>query len=261
MTVTGIDVDGVFNLRDLGGFATADGGRTRSGLVIRADGLHRTDGAGRDRLVERGLRTVIDLRTSEELEREGRFDHADVAFHHVPVIDSLDEAAGADRAEALAAGEDLLLTSYLGWLHERGGAFARALDLVADSVEAGAPVAYHCTAGKDRTGVITALILSRAGVGDDDITADYGRSAPVVTHLMEWYARNSDDAQRQAMMDRVGDANVRAAMMGAEPTTMAAVLAHLRTEWGGVAPYLDHIGADGAATRIAAVLAEPTDGA
>jgi protein tyrosine/serine phosphatase len=77
-----------FNFRDLGGYETLSGHRVRWGAVFRSDALHRMTGADLELALGLGLRTVIDLRSSAELEEEGRFAHADdAAFHHLPVFE------------------------------------------------------------------------------------------------------------------------------------------------------------------------------
>ncbi|MEM8923401.1 MAG: tyrosine-protein phosphatase [Actinomycetota bacterium] len=254
-TLASADVVGVFNLRDLGGFETGAGGTTRSGLVHRADGLHRTDAAGRSLLVARGLDTVIDLRTMEELDGDGRFDHPEVTYHHLPIIDTLDPFGDDVDPDA-----NVLLLSYLGWLAENGKAFAAVLEVVAGAVDDERPVVFHCTAGKDRTGLTAALILAAVGLDGDAIAADYARSAAAMPRLREWYtakAEAGDDSPMQQMR-RAMSANQQAIMMGAEPATMLAVLDHLGADRGGVDTYLAEIGAAESMARIKAGLA-PSD--
>ena len=250
-TLASVSVDGVFNLRDLGGHATESGRVVRQGLILRADGLHRADEAGRVTLATRGLRTVVDLRTSDELTGDGRFEHPDVQFRHIPIIDSLEEV-NSDGLEAEPVG-DVLLERYQDWLAGSAQSFASALTAIAASVDEGRTVAFHCTAGKDRTGVLAALILGGLGVGDDVIVADYARSEGVAEHLREWYGKRADREMMERMRASMS-ANMQVAMMGAQPATMAALLAHLRANWGGVEAYVTSIGADDALKRIAAAL-------
>ena len=86
-----VPLEAGFNFRDLGGHETADGRRVRSGVLYRADTLHRLTAADLDVLRGLGLRTVIDLRTRAELERFGRAGLADdeVAHHHLPMVDEV----------------------------------------------------------------------------------------------------------------------------------------------------------------------------
>src|SRR5690606_32034702 len=116
-------------------------------------------------------RTVIDLRTEDEIAR-GRFpiDQHPVDWHHLPVIKRIwsddDLVAGASAAE-------FLRDRYLDMIVEGGGSLARAVELISD----GHPALFHCAAGKDRTGVLAAVILGLLDVPDEEIAGDYHQSA------------------------------------------------------------------------------------
>lgn len=170
----------VFNVRDLGGLPTVDGRVVRRGQVYRADGVHRLQGEDLTAAVALGLRTVIDLRTDEEVAR-GRFPHEQypVAFHHLPVLRRIwsddDLVAGGSPAE-------FLRDRYLDMLVHGGDSIARAVELVAE----GAPALFHCAAGKDRTGVVAAVILGLLDVSHDEIAADYHASAAAMAAFVDW---------------------------------------------------------------------------
>jgi protein-tyrosine phosphatase len=170
----------VFNVRDLGGLPTVDGRVVRRGQVYRADGVHRLQGEDLTAAVALGLRTVIDLRTDEEVAR-GRFPHEQypVAFHHLPVLRRIwsddDLVAGGSAAE-------FLRDRYLDMLVHGGDSIARAVELVAE----GAPALFHCAAGKDRTGVVAAVILGLLDVSHDEIAADYHASAAAMAAFVDW---------------------------------------------------------------------------
>ena len=171
----------MFNLRDLGGYATRDGATTRWGRVFRSDGLHRTDDAGGEVVIGLGIRRVIDLRTAGERDREGVFSHALVEPLHVPLIDrTWNMKELGDGGEA-----DFLLAGYLHMAHVNGSRVGEVIGLVAS--HASEPILFHCAAGKDRTGIIAALLLALAGVDDETIAEDFALSEPAMAAMTEWY--------------------------------------------------------------------------
>src|SRR3954462_1103731 len=178
-----IDLDGAVNARDLGGLEVAGGGRTASGVLLRADNLQDLSARDVARLVgELDLRVVIDLRTREEVAlegpgppaREGRGDtrprslfpesgeHTDVAVD--AILPWQGRPLRGDPDETVA------VRSYLGYLRDRPDSIIGALRDVAFGD--GAAV-VHCAAGKDRTGVVCALALAAVGVSREAIVADY----------------------------------------------------------------------------------------
>jgi protein-tyrosine phosphatase len=177
-----------FNFRDLGGYETLSGHRVRWGAVFRSDALHRMTGADLELALGLGLRTVIDLRSSAELEEEGRFAHADdAAFHHLPVFeqnalpfkpfepDDPEPPPGVDYAAMALTGRESI---------------AAALKVIAEGEHA---VVFHCAAGKDRTGIVAALVLSSLGVPDESITADYHLSEQAVATSRVWAEVNAPE--------------------------------------------------------------------
>jgi protein-tyrosine phosphatase len=183
-----IPVRGSFNLRDLGGLPTP-AGAVRRGAVYRSDypGFALTDP---DALAALGLRTVVDLRRSNEIE-----------FESVPWADS----GVAHVVCALSAGrESSWHAKYQGYLTHRPDTVVDAIRAVIGS--AGRPVLFHCAAGKDRTGVVAALLLDLLGVEDALIVADYVLTDRVVVDILarlrtagpyaEMLADSTDEDQR-----------------------------------------------------------------
>ncbi|MCX4094082.1 tyrosine-protein phosphatase [Nocardia sp. alder85J] len=158
-----IPVDGTYNFRDVAGIPAGDG-RIRPGVLYRSDALHELTDAGRDLLRQLRIGTVIDLRTVSERDREpSLLDGLDAVRHHAPIFES--------TADAVPTGPDLSLTEVYDFIvDERGPQLAHAIGLIA---AAGGPAVVHCTAGKDRTGLVIALTLAAVGVTDADIVADY----------------------------------------------------------------------------------------
>lgn len=170
----------VFNVRDLGGLPIAAGGTVRRGRVFRADGVHRLAGDDLEAARALGLRTVIDLRTDDEVAR-GRFpveDHP-VDWHHLPVLRRI---WSDDELVAGASAGEFLQERYLDMLVHGGDALARAVEVIAG----GHPVLFHCAAGKDRTGVLAAIVLGLLGVSHDEVAADYHASAAAMAGFIDW---------------------------------------------------------------------------
>lgn len=166
------------NFRDLGGYRTIDGRWVRMGMLFRSDQLNLLSDIDLDRISATGIRTVADLRTSYEREREPDRIPAN-AKHHV-----FDMAAAQDPAPfmaALARGEsrEAMLGVYRQF--PSSAATAAALNgLLSTAIQIDTPILFHCTAGKDRTGWASAVLLSLLGVPRDTVIADYLASAKLL---------------------------------------------------------------------------------
>lgn len=147
----------------------------RSGVAIRADDLSTVGVADAAELVDAGLSTIIDLRTAGEVEITGRGPLADypVAYHHLPLMTSIGEGMPQDGPFAIDHVQ-------MGEMYARMVESAASRTATAVTVIALAPgaTAFHCAAGRDRTGVLAALLLLALGASDDDIVADYSRTDP-----------------------------------------------------------------------------------
>ncbi len=165
-----VDVDGCVNFRDAGGWRTVDGGEVRRGRLYRSDDPIRITPDGRRAVDRLGLAMVVDLRQQTQFSRTPGFvDRARTS--HVPLVDQVvdhTDPPPLDTARDMA-------NLYAGMLDESRHQVGRVLDVVADHVERG-PVLVHCAFGKDRAGLITAIIHAAIGVRPDDIVADYVRS-------------------------------------------------------------------------------------
>lgn len=221
---------GAYNIRDLGGYALRGGGSTQWRRLLRADGLHRLAEADARRLAAHGVATVIDLRRQAELDAApnpfAAFDG--VAYHHVSLFDRLDPLA-------LAGSANLLHDLYCLALRERGDAFAEVLRLIANAPDG--IVLFHCTAGKDRTGLIAALLLLIAGADEATIIEDYAMTGALIAPMLENLIREAEL--------RGDDVDAFRPLLACTPETMAATLAELEAVHGGVESYLASIGIDG----------------
>ncbi|MRG60045.1 protein-tyrosine-phosphatase [Agromyces sp. CFH 90414] len=173
-TPAAIELSAPANLRDLGGIPI-DGGVLRSGLAIRADDLALVTEADAAALVAGGLTAVIDLRTGDEAAMTGRGPLAalPVAYHHLPLMASI--GAGMPRGELPAFDHVSMGEMYAAMVERAAPHLVGALAVIALSP---GTTAFHCSAGRDRTGVLAAALLLALGADDDAIVADYARTGP-----------------------------------------------------------------------------------
>jgi protein-tyrosine phosphatase len=175
-------LEGLLNVRDLGGLTTPDGRRVRSGQVVRSDNLRGLSDAGAVVLVrEVRPRLVLDLRTEHECAREGRgLAGVDgVRYVNVPL-----QPKAALTPEQVAEGlATSLYEDYVLQVRDNGSQLLEALELLAsDDV---LPAVVHCTAGKDRTGVLVALLLDLLGVEREQVVADYAETTANMPGILE----------------------------------------------------------------------------
>jgi protein-tyrosine phosphatase len=217
---------GVYNLRDLGGYTAINGQQTRWHRIFRADGLHNLSVDGQQALVNAGLRTVIDLRSERELsEHADVFANSDtVQYVHI----SLFENVGGTPSDLPRD----LTTLYLHALDNYQPTFKAVMDTIADHADAG--ILIHCTAGKDRTGLISALLLGLTDVDETDIVTDYALSAK---YLAPYFDARRAEAERSG-----DDLTSYEPLFLSEPKSMQAVLDHLKTTYNGIPGYLSTIG-------------------
>ncbi|RZU64591.1 protein-tyrosine phosphatase [Microterricola gilva] len=242
---TRIPVPGTFNFRDVGGYATPDG-FVRSGKLFRSDGLSKLGSAGKAEMTRLGVRTVIDLRDDFEAEvMPDDLAGLDVEAVRLPVF----EGSGASQGVAGVSLEAL----YEKILGQHSDVVVAALREIA-STDNG--VLVHCTAGKDRTGIVVALALLVAGVDRSVVLADYARSQ---TNLDgEWL-----DGMLALMAAHGVEATpeLRVLMGGSPPEALDGALRFIEDAHGSVTQYLLDSGMslnDLAALRSA--LVEPSAG-
>ena len=220
-----LPVKGTYNVRDLGGYVTPEG-ETQWRRILRADGLHRLDEEGMGALVEAGVATVIDLRHPGELASQPNPFNANpaVRYHNVSLFDSL--------APTPKPGQDLLLELYILALDTRQEALAQVLTLIAEAPEG--TVLYHCTAGKDRTGVVSALLLAVAGVEAALIVEDYALTAKMIAPMIEEMTAHA--AAQGANVDHFRP------LLASDPSTMIETIAYIEKTHGSAVAYLEKTG-------------------
>lgn len=226
MRERGVDFADVYNFRDLGGY------RTHSGQTVTWHRLYRSDDLGRlrdrdmDHFANLGIRTVVDLRRPNEVQELGRIPESDgVAYHHVHLAHPQWPSQGfTDTAERTK----FVVERYREMSLAAGAGIGEALRLIADANAA--PLVFHCIAGKDRTGVVSALTLSLLGVDDETIADDYALSEEAEPQAWAYYARIRPDVVRPAHI------------VVSPREAMLAFLAELRAGHGSVEAYTRTVG-------------------
>lgn len=218
---------GTYNLRDTGGYCTLDGHTTRWRTFLRSDSLHRLPRMARTTLLSYGVRTVVDLRRSDELHVAPNVfaSSSDVAYHHVSLL--------ADTPPDRTSAPRPLLDVYHMILDTRQEQLRQALATLA--APGGFPAIVHCTAGKDRTGLIVALVLGLAGVPAATIVEDYAISAQYLVgpFLEETRQRVAQNGIPWAWF---------APQIICPPEFMQATLQYLDERHGGITAYVRSIG-------------------
>ncbi len=236
---------GLVNFRDAGGHGIDAGRRMRPGRLFRSGRLDLatpTDGSYLAR--ELGVRTVIDLRTDSERTRSGPAPiytwHPDITEHHVPLFDRLGPAPTDSDVIRRYWTPSTLGERYADMMESGRHRLAGIIDLLVSSDD---PCVVHCWSGKDRTGVVIAILQALVGVPDAVIAADYAATA-------DWFAAHLDDHPDLQV------APLRAAYEP-KPETMLATLATLRARFGSIEAMLDGLGPDLPA-RLRRHLIEPS---
>ena len=224
-----LDWERLINARDLGGYPTTDGGAIRAATLVRSDSLSSLTAAGTDALLAHGVRTVVDLRMPVEVDdRPNPFatpgDHG-IDYHNVSFIDPVAEPP----TDVVTLAED-----YRRMLDRFGPQVAEVIRTIAQADDGG--VLVHCAAGKDRTGLIVALLLGALGVAPEVIAEDYALTAA-----------NLERDEADWLENGPGIREEREATLGrwrARPEVMLEVLLDLDERYGGAEGYLREIGVE-----------------
>jgi protein-tyrosine phosphatase len=220
--------DGLLNARDLGGHPTEDGGETRWGSIVRADSVRLLTDGGWRALVAYGVRTIVDLRSDDELAQDPPAE-LPVEALHVSFFDDRPEVFAEVEAASAAAADHAEATRevYLIFLEHFRPNVAAAVRAVAAAPEGG--VVVHCHGGKDRTGLVTAFLLRLAGVPIEHIAADYALSEERLrTRHDEWFADAADEAELERL-HRISKTPA---------SSMVDVLEELERRYGSIEGYL-----------------------
>jgi protein-tyrosine phosphatase len=234
-----LELDGAVNFRDLGGYPATGGRRVAWRRLFRADGLGKLSEADHGTLADLDLATVIDLRTSDEASHRGRFpvELVPVSYHEFPLIDVLPAPDDLPSWNETAYVAD----RYRDMVADGRSALAGAIEVLA-APEA-LPAVFHCSAGKDRTGVLSALLLAFLGVPDELIVEDYALSAAAMAGLFERIKADYPDALEA--VERYAPT-----VLHVVPETMEVFLASLRDTHGSYQALAEDLGVTDAVDRL-----------
>ena len=238
-----LDLEGAYNLRDIGGYGTLDGRTTRPRTLFRSDSLHNLTPDSQSALVSEGLCTVVDLRVTDAVtEHPNVFaQSSEVDYHWVNLMGD-EPLVEVSDINVSSLGPDRPPDIYAAILDVRREWMGKVVKLLA--APGTLPALYHCNSGRDRAGLVTMLLLSIAGVPPGTIVRDYSSSA---TYL--WRRIPDREAGRRLRLNPTSfDASeeYRQAFETersiAPPKAMRASIEHLEREYGGVRPYLTGAG-------------------
>lgn len=213
--------DTCYNARDLGGHATDDGATIRWGVLVRADSVGRLNTQGRAALEAYGVRTIIDLRVPVEVRDEPSpfTEHAAITTHALP-LDPNDRSVSKAVLAHKERGLSYTAAINAAYLSTNGAQIAAILRAVANAPDGG--IVVHCHAGRDRTGLIVALLLGLAGLPAATISADYALSFSAVSETM--------DATLSHLETAHGGIGRYARAIGLTDEEIAAIRRRLRTD-------------------------------
>jgi protein-tyrosine phosphatase len=223
-----LGLEGAKNFRDLGGYTARGGARTRWGRVFRSDALILEDA---DYVVfgSLGIRTVYDLRS--DTERQATPNRLPEASHIIELVSLISESASPPSLDDMIGdGEAFLADIYLHMLERSAASFGRILSGLADDVRL--PAVFHCAAGKDRTGMVAALLLSVLGVDEQHILDDYELTSRYRT------PERVDAVMERLRSERGVAPEVAAGILRTPRWAMESALGEIRRRYGGVEPYL-----------------------
>ncbi|MEO6517740.1 MAG: tyrosine-protein phosphatase [Pseudoxanthomonas sp.] len=230
-----IALQGAWNTRTFAGLQGARGPIPASAFVRTSD-LGRLTAADRDALASAGVTLDIDLRTADEQAQSPDLLATDARFAYQRT--SLMGTEKMDLKQMMTTFPDSLGAAYVQWLDHSQPQFKQVFQRIA--AERDGTVLFHCTAGKDRTGIIAGLLLDLAGVSRADIVHDYAIS----THYLE--GQPKDSAMNAQIMELIKQnpeiARKIAGMSGTAPENMEMFLAALHQQYGSAEGYLKSIG-------------------
>lgn len=213
--------DNIINCRELGGYS-CNGGVTKYGVALRAGVLRDPSAKDLENMRKAGIRTVIDLRGNEEAADMPSFfrSNPEFSYHHVSLLE----------ANPAFAKSDITMTEmYEHCLSDYSENFAKVLRIIASLDE---PFMFHCFCGKDRTGMLAALLLSAAGVCKEDIIADYEVSYTYIKPFIEREIRNNSGLIWDGAYER----------FYSHGENMEHILGYIEEKFGGTIGYFRKIG-------------------
>ena len=214
------------NFRDLGGYATGDGGTTQYGRFYRADCLSKLSEADIETLVELDIFTVVDLRHESEIARAANplAKHPAFTYHNISLVEG---AASPDNMDAMP---ESLAQMYKDLADSAQPKLAEVFRILMGKGEGGA--VFHCSAGKDRTGVVAALLLMLAGVSEKQVVDDYAATYPLMQPVFE--SQLAEAAGYGMALPEF--------LFRSEPENMRQFIAHIKAGYGDAESYFETLG-------------------
>lgn len=209
--------DGFHNARDLGGLPTRDGRRTRPGAFYRSAMLGLVTERGWQEAREAGVRTVVDLRNDDEVAVDGR-QPVGVTLVRVPLDGVEDVELWRQLGEEGLDGTPMY---YLPFLARRPDRVAAAITALARSDPG---VVFHCSAGRDRTGLVTLLLLALAEVEPNAVAEDYELTVEPLRALSALVGRPDDSAEVEGFLAARGTTATAAVLATLAELDVAAYL-------------------------------------
>jgi protein-tyrosine phosphatase len=242
-------LEGAPNFRDLGGLPTIDGRFTRRGVLFRSSGLEELNSRDVRLLInDIGLRTVIDLRSADDCETAESLLDTPVRFINLPIVRA-GSSTSLERPMA-ANGRVDVPRIYRMFMDMSIPAIS---EIIAELTSGATPAVFHCAAGKDRTGVVAAIILCAVGVTRDAVITDFMETEPILDEIIAYLQR------RPAYADVV--LRFPPGTMDADPSFMIDFLDDVERTYGGVCAWLTgHAGVSTeTVARLEQLLVEPAN--
>ena len=236
-----LPLEGLSNCRDLGGFSTAGGGVTNYHAFLRCEVPQRVTDSDLAYLKAYGLKTSIDFMGDSEIERHASR-LSDVPWVKYIRCPSFNQQVAGERGHSTQKVDTFVNWGdfYIGMLTDCGAWIRNVLETAAANE---GTVMYNCATGKDRTGLISAMLLGIAGVCEEDIIADYAVSM-VYLHRVYQYI-----VPRFSTVDENGQMNFEGPFFRTDPGNMGRVLNHIRDNYGSVEKYVFSLGTDPSAVE------------
>jgi protein-tyrosine phosphatase len=234
-----LTVPGTWNVRDPGGFQTRTGKTVKTGVMLRSGNLDKLPAASQKQLIDYGVKTVVDIRDEWEAENYPNvfINGSTVIYRNVPFLG--DALSGDQNWQAESSDFTHLHELYIKYVQRCQPQIA---DIMTAITESESVVMVHCHAGKDRTGIIAALLLSLINVPDDVIAEDYSLSSAQISHLIkEWRAYNLEKGRDMQKFER---------KVASDPETILRTLQFVRDTFGSTEAYLRQCGVSDATLTI-----------
>jgi protein-tyrosine phosphatase len=224
-------VEGTHNVRDMGGYTTDDGKTTKIGMLIRSGNLDKLPEVAQQQLIDYGVKTIVDLRSEwEQKHYPNVFTEASqMKYYNLPLVsDTLSNNEAWQAVENDYTELHELYIKYLEWCQPQ------IVSIITTIADADSAIILHCHAGKDRTGIIAALLLSSVGVSDTAISQDYSLTGGEIPHLIaEWRDYYLSKGRDIAQIERE---------VATKPETMMSMLKYIEDTYGSMTAYLESCG-------------------